>query len=102
MVLMTSHINPGTWITSGLTRVEERLQRVVDEFIKQNLKIWKLSSLISRTPIPDHATWFVTTWHFGQDSLTGYSGEKFEIPWGDGLKLFRIYSKEIPNRKKMK
>jgi hypothetical protein len=35
---MSSHINLGTGITSGLTRVEERLQRVVDEFNKQNLK----------------------------------------------------------------
>jgi hypothetical protein len=81
MVLMTSHINPGTWITSGLTRVEERLQRVVDEFIKQNLKIWKLSSLISSTPIPDRMTWIVTMWYFGQDSLTEYTGERFEMSW---------------------
>jgi hypothetical protein len=30
--------------TSGITRVEERLQRVIDEYIKQNLKSWKVSS----------------------------------------------------------
>ena len=41
-------------------------------------------------------------WHFGQDSLIGYSGEKFEIPWKEGLQLFRVYSKEIPNKKTMK
>jgi hypothetical protein len=32
-----------------------------------------------------------------------YSGKKFEIPWGDGLKLFQIYSKEYHhNKKKMR
>jgi hypothetical protein len=90
--------------TSGLTRVEERLQRVVDECIKQNLKSWKVSSstLISKTPIPNHMTWIVTMWHFGQDSLTEYTGERFEISWGDGLKLFRVYSKDYKNKEKMR
>ncbi len=44
--------------------------------------------------------WIVTMWHFGQDSLTGYSSEKFEIQWKDGLQLFRRYSKQIPSNKK--
>jgi hypothetical protein len=88
--------------TSGITRVEERLQRVVDEHIKQNLKSKKLSSfsLISKTPIPNHMTWIVTMWYFGQDSLTEYTGERFEISWGDGLRLFRVYSKEYHQNKK--
>jgi hypothetical protein len=37
-----------------------------------------------------------------QGRLTGYGGEKFEIPWNDRLQLFRIYSKEIPKKKTMK
>ncbi len=41
-------------------------------------------------------------WHFGQDSLTEYTGERFEISWGDGLRVFRIYSKQSKNKKKMK
>ena len=44
--------------------------------------------------------WTVTMWHFGQDSLIGYSGEKFEIQWKDGLQLFHIYSKQISSIKK--
>jgi hypothetical protein len=39
-------------------------------------------------------------WHFGQDSLTEYSGEKFEMSWKEDLDIFRIYSKEFENRKK--
>jgi hypothetical protein len=35
----------------------------------------------------------------GKDSLTGYSGEKFEMKWEDSLKLFHIYSKEYSNKK---
>ncbi len=82
-------------LTSGITRVEKRLQRVVDEYIKLNLKNSKLSSssLIAKSPIPNHMSWIVTMWHFGQDSLTEYTGERFEISWCDGLRVFRIYSK---------
>ena len=44
-------------------------------------------------------SWTIKMWHFGKDSLTGYSGEKFEITWEDSLKLFNIYSKEYGNKK---
>jgi hypothetical protein len=49
--------------------------------------------------MPNHETWIVTMWHFGKDSLTGYTDERFEILWKDGLKVFRIYSKEYRNKK---
>ncbi len=41
-------------------------------------------------------------WHFGQDSLIGYSGEKFEIQWKDGLQLFHMYSKQLHGKKTSK
>jgi hypothetical protein len=43
--------------------------------------------------------WTVTMWHFGQDSLTGCSGEKFEIQLKDGLQLFHMYSKQLHGKK---
>ena len=91
-------------LTSGITRVEERLQRVVDEHIKLNLNSRKLSSLslITKSAIPNQMSWIVTMWHFGRDSLTEYTGERFEISWGDGLRMFRIYSKQFKSKKKMK
>jgi hypothetical protein len=49
--------------------------------------------------MPNHKTGIVTMWHFGKDSLTGYTDERFEILWKDGLKVFRIYSKEYRNKK---
>jgi hypothetical protein len=96
-------------LTSGLTRVEERVQRVLDAYYATSAGFNgndtnnnKLHLHTNKYSIPSHMTWLVTMWHFGQDSLTGYSGEKFEIPWKEGLQLFRVYSKEIPNRKMMK
>jgi hypothetical protein len=45
-------------------------------------------------------SWIIAMWHFGQDSLTEYTGERFEISWGDGLRLFRVYSKKYHQNKK--
>lgn len=47
-------------------------------------------------------TWVVTMWHFGQDSLTDYTGEMFQIPWKEGIELFRMYSKKSKNKKSKK
>jgi hypothetical protein len=40
----------------------------------------------------------VTIGHFGQDSITGYNGEMFEITWKVGLELFHV-SKKKPGQK---
>ena len=85
-------------LTSALTRVEERLQRVVDGYINSKLNSRKPSQSVLYS-VPNHLSWIVTMWHFGRDSLTGYSGERFEITWEDGLQLFRVYSKEYKKNK---
>ena len=46
-----------------------------------------------------HMSRIVTIWHFGQDSITEYMGERFKTKWGNCLKAFRIYSKEFGNKK---
>jgi hypothetical protein len=91
-------------LSSSLVRVEEKLRRVVDEYVRQNLRSHKLSSsLIAKGPIPDYKSWIVKLWHFGQDSLTTYTGEMFEISWGDSLGIFHIYSKhDLLNKKKVR
>ncbi len=90
-------------LNSSLTRLEERLQRVIDEYLKLNLKSnIASSSLESKGPIPDHMSWIVTMWHVGRDSLVAYRGEMFEITWRDALGVFnRVYSKEFKNKKKV-
>lgn len=89
-------------LTSGLTRVEERL-RMLQGFSAvdgggvgsgEPSRGGNNPSPLSKHRIPDHMSWTVTMWHFSQDSLTGYSGDMFEIPWKDGLELFRVYSKK--------
>jgi hypothetical protein len=98
-------------LLSGLTRVEARLQRLLaDHYISSNANaadnnsnnITSIINLPSKYLIPSHMLWTVTMWHFGQDSLTGYSGEKFEIQWKDGLQLFHMYTKKISSNKKTK
>jgi len=80
-------------LSNALTRVEERLLRYI-ECAPPSLSL--LSSSVASSPIPDHDSWIVTMWHFGSDSPSGYTGEKFEVSWEDGQNaLFRIYTKDL-------
>jgi hypothetical protein len=73
-------------LSNALTRVEERLLR----YIQCAPRPLSLSS------IPDLESWTVIMWHFGTDSPSEYTGEKFEITWEDGQNtLMRIYTKNL-------
>ena len=98
-------------LSSGLTRVEDRLQRfLIGHYTSLNAAGFVATTknnnnthainLPSKYLVPSHMSWTVIMWHFGQDSLIGYSGEKFEIQWRDGLQVFHIYSKHIHNNRK--
>ena len=97
-------------LSSALTRVEDRLQRLlIDHYTSLNAGLVSecnnrahTINIPSKYSVPSHMLWTVTMWHFGQDSLIGYSGEKFEIQWKDGLQLFHMYSKQIHNKKTFK
>lgn len=90
-------------LTSSLRHLEDSLQSVIDEYVRITLKSSQRSdSLIIRGPIPNCLTWITTMWHFGRDSLTTYNGEMFEISWGDALGLFRVYSKEIGKKTRIR
>jgi hypothetical protein len=58
-------------LSNTLTRVEERLSRIVDE----------CGSLLpggyESIPIPTNDIWQVTMWHFGYDSPLEYAGPRF-------------------------
>ncbi len=89
-------------LTGSLTRVEERLQGVIDIYLATNLRSNKLStSLTCKSPIPNCMTWTAKMWHFGQDSLTSYSGDLFDISWGDSIEVFHVYSKIAESKKKI-
>jgi hypothetical protein len=75
-------------LSNALTRVEERLSRIVDE----------CGSLLpggyESIPIPTNDRWEVTMWHFGYDSPLEYAGPRFCATWKNGQNaLARAYSK---------
>jgi hypothetical protein len=75
-------------LSNALTRVEERLLRLVE--------VGGPLSLSSKCIIPDHNTWTVTMWHFGTDSSREYAGKEFEMTWEDGENtMIRIYTKPM-------
>ncbi len=84
-------------LSSALTRVEERLQAVIDYYYITNLD--QLTNDDVRKTIPFHMNWIVVMWHFGYDSELGFSGEQFEITLKQGIEVFRIYSKKSPVKK---
>lgn len=94
-----------TKLTCSLGRLTERLQRVIDEYVKTSSKSWiDSSTLVAKDPVPDPFTWIVTMWHFGRDSRISYTGELSEMSWEDALGVFhRVYSKEfVANNNKKK
>lgn len=53
--------------------------------------------------IPDYKEWIVTMWHFGRDSLTEYSGEKYSIRIEDAKHILAtIYTKDFKNKTKIR
>jgi hypothetical protein len=77
-------------LSNALTRVEERLSRIVDECRRL------IPSGYESLPIPNNESWIVTMWHLGYDGLLEYSGPKFCVTWRDGENaLARVYSKKM-------
>ena len=81
-------------LSNALTRVEERISRVLDESGE------KLSEGYERIPIPSNEKWLITLWHLGRDTFIEYSGKDFLFTWGHGREaLYRIYTKELGEKK---
>jgi hypothetical protein len=92
-------------LTSSIARVEERLQLLVNEYSTVSILSGRQQylSLILNSKIPDHMTWTVKMWHFGQDALTSYSGDKFDMAWEDSLNVLHyIYSKDFKKNNEVK
>lgn len=89
-------------LTSGLTRIEDKLQRLLsDHYISLNANNTPnnnnnktfLDNISTRYVVPSHMLRTVTMWHFGQDSLTEYSGEKVEIRWHDNAIVSYLFKR---------
>ena len=83
-------------LSNALTRVEERLSRLLEGSNYQSLSVSSPKSPL----IPEQNSWTVTMWHCGKDSLNEYTGEKFECTWGQGKNaLICIYTKDLKDGK---
>lgn len=91
-------------LSDTLTRVEERLIALLAEgssnLCDLDVNYTRMENT-SRPQIPNHKTWIVTMWHFGADSLTEYSDERFHVTWEIGQSvLVRAYTKVMKDKKK--
>lgn len=91
-------------LSNVLTRIEERLCRLIDSCSNGCNSYDPLtkesnvsgSSFERELAVPEHSSWIVTMWHFGVDSVTEYTGEKFSGTWEIGQNaLLRAYSKDM-------
>ena len=84
-------------LSNALTRVEERLSRLIESWNDAVTSDSNISGNSSRMHlIPEHSSWIVTMWHFGLDSITEYTGDKFSATWEVGQNaLIRAYSKDM-------
>jgi hypothetical protein len=103
-------------LSNALTRVEERLSRVIEACYSNHRS--DISGVapaagarggkeaaalagnrpVTLPPIPEHKDWIVTMWHFGMDASVEYTGERFSATWEIGENaLVRAYSKEMVN-----
>jgi hypothetical protein len=91
-------------LSNALTRVEERLSRVIEACYynhgmasgDEQVAVEDRRMTIPHIHIPQHKDWMVTMWHFGMDASVEYTGEKFSATWEVGEHaLIRAYSKEM-------
>jgi hypothetical protein len=80
-------------LSNALTRVEERLSRLVEDCYKMKLVEGQKGVL---PLIPEHYSWIVTMWHFGVDGKKEYAGPRFSVTWEVGENaLIRAYTKQM-------
>jgi hypothetical protein len=83
-------------LSNTIVRIEER----VGALLARSSNPLDLGTTTNHLRIPDHKTWIVTMWHFGADSLTECSGEKFHVSWETGRNiLVRAYTKIMKDKK---
>jgi hypothetical protein len=81
-------------LSNALTRVEERISRLVEDKCKL------IQGGYENVPIPEHDRWIVTMWHFGADASVEYTGKEFSATWEVGENaLIRAYSKDMKDGK---
>jgi hypothetical protein len=89
-------------LSNALTRVEEKISRLVERCNDTRTEN-RIDSCNGNLPIPEHTSWIVTMWHFGTDSITEYTGQKFSSTWEVGQNaLIRAYAKDMKEGTKVR
>ena len=58
---------------------------------------------IRRHTVPEYRKWIVTMWHFGRDSLTEFTGERFSITIEEAKHaLLRLYAKDFSGKNRIR
>jgi hypothetical protein len=88
-------------LTGALTTVRERLQRVIDDYMKSSFDNGPYGVIddTNNCLLPDCMSWTVNMWHFGHDSTLEFTGPMFEHTWKESLDVFRIYSKKSKRKR---
>jgi hypothetical protein len=95
-VIVACSMKPVVVDHEGLIRLSNLLTSVEERLLAFVTGCPHTTSSLPQIYIPNHNSWIVTMWHFGTDSLSEYTGEKFEMTWEDGEHaLLRIYSKDM-------
>ena len=95
-VIVACSMKPVVVDHGGLIRLSSILTSVEERLLAPVTGCAHTITQLSQIHIPNHNSWIVTMWHFGTDSLSEYTGEKFEMTWEDGEHaLLRIYSKDM-------
>jgi hypothetical protein len=76
-------------LCEALTRTEISLAGTAENYSRNNGSHPVMT-------IPRYTKWIVTMWHFGVDTINEYSGNEFEVTFGEGVSdLCRIYTKHV-------
>jgi hypothetical protein len=95
-VIVACSMKPVVVDHEGLIRLSNILTSVEEKLLVLVTGCAHTMPPLPQIHIPNHNSWIVTMWHFGTDSLSEYTGEKFEMTWEDGEHaLLRIYSKDM-------
>jgi len=86
-------------LSNALSSVEERLSSLLQESSSSTATATGKQD-DGHSLVPDYMGWIATMWHFGVDSVTEYTGEKFSCTWEVGQNsLIRAYTKDFRNGK---
>jgi hypothetical protein len=82
-VIVACSMKPVVVDHEGLIRLSNLLTSVEERLLASVTGCPHTITQLPQVLIQNHNSWIVTMWHFGTDSLSEYTGERFEMTWED-------------------